>query len=96
MRKRKSEDSMQAIILAAGMGKRLGEFTKENTKCMVEVNGVRLIDRVLKQLSTLNLSRVVIVVGYEGQKLMDYLGDNYHGMRIEYVNNPIYDKTNKI
>ena len=78
------------------MGKRLGEFTKENTKCMVEVNGVRLIDRVLKQLSTLNLSRVVIVVGYEGQKLMDYLGDNYHGMRIEYVNNPIYDKTNNI
>lgn len=87
---------MQAIILAAGMGKRLGEFTKENTKCMVEVNGVRLIDRVLKQLSTLNLSRVVIVVGYEGQKLMDYLGDNYHSMRIEYVNNPIYDKTNNI
>ena len=42
---------MQAIILAAGMGKRLGEFTKENTKCMVEVNGVRLIDRVLGQLS---------------------------------------------
>ena len=78
------------------MGKRLGEFTKENTKCMVEVNGVRLIDRVLNQLSTLNLNRVVIVVGYEGQKLMDYLGDNYQGMRIEYVNNPIYDKTNNI
>ena len=87
---------MQAIILAAGMGKRLGEFTKGNTKCMVEVNGVRLIDRVLKQLSTLNLSRVVIVVGYEGQKLMDYVGDNYNGMPIEYVNNPIYDKTNNI
>ena len=68
---------MQAIILAAGMGKRLGEFTKENTKCMVEVNGVRLIDRVLNQLFTLNLNRVVIVVGYEGQKLMDYLGNNY-------------------
>ena len=87
---------MQAIILAAGMGKRLGEFTKENTKCMVEVNGVRLIDRVLKQLSTLNLSRVVIVVGYEGQKLMDYVGNEYDGMPIEYVNNPIYDKTNNI
>ena len=68
---------MQAIILAAGMGKRLGEYTKENTKCMVEVNGVRLIDRVLNQLFTLNLNRVVIVVGYEGQKLMDYLGNNY-------------------
>ena len=78
------------------MGKRLGEFTKENTKCMVQVNGTRLIDRVLKQLSALNLNRVVIVVGYEGQKLMDYLGNSYNGMPIEYVNNPIYDKTNNI
>ena len=55
---------MQAIILAAGMGKRLGELTKDNTKCMVEVNGVRLIDRTLNQLSRLELTRVVIVVGY--------------------------------
>ena len=78
------------------MGKRLGEFTKENTKCMVEVNGTRLIDRVLGQLSKLDLNRVVIVVGYEGEKLMDYVGNEYNGMPIEYVNNPIYDKTNNI
>lgn len=87
---------MQAIILAAGMGKRLGEYTKNNTKCMVPVNGIPLINRVLKQLSGLNLERVVIVVGYEGKKLMDYLGDSYNGLKIEYVNNPIYDKTNNI
>ena len=62
---------MQAIILAAGMGRRLGELTKENTKCMVEVNGVRLIDRLLGQLSGLSLRRVIIVVGYQGQNLMD-------------------------
>ncbi len=87
---------MQAIILAAGMGRRLGEFTKNNTKCMVEVNGVRLIDRLLGQLSKLNLRRVVIVVGYEGAKLRDYLGKSYNGLTIEYVDNPIYDKTNNI
>lgn len=87
---------MQAIILAAGMGKRLGEYTKNNTKCMVPVNGVKLIDRVLSQLAKLNLSRVVIVVGYEGQKLMDYLGNEHDGLKIEYINNPVYDKTNNI
>ena len=87
---------MQAIILAAGMGKRLGEYTKNNTKCMVPVNGTPLIDRVLKQLSVLNLNRVVIVVGYEGQKLMDYLGTEKDGLKLEYVNNPVYDKTNNI
>ena len=87
---------MQAIILAAGMGKRLGEYTESNTKCMVPVNGTKLIDRALLQLSHLSLNRVVIVVGYEGQKLMDYLGDEYNGLKIEYVINPIYDKTNNI
>lgn len=87
---------MQAIILAAGMGRRLGEYTQNNTKCMVPVNGVKLIDRMMRQLNKLNLKRVVMVVGYEGQKLMDYLGKDWNGLKIEYVNNPIYDKTNNI
>ena len=68
---------MQALVLAAGMGKRLGEYTRDNTKCMVPVNGTALIDRLLEQLSSLEISRVVMVVGYKGQKLMDYLGAHY-------------------
>ena len=88
---------MQAIILAAGMGRRLGEYTKDNTKCMLPVNGVRLIDRTLSQLSKLQLNRVVIVVGYQGQNLINYIGDRYVGqLNIEFVENPIYDKTNNI
>ena len=87
---------MQAVILAAGMGKRLGDLTKDNTKCMVEVNGVKLIDRVLTQLSKLSLKRVVLVIGYEGEKLRNYVGDNYKGLPVEYIENPVYDKTNNI
>ena len=87
---------MQAIILAAGMGKRLGELTKGNTKCMVKVNGVSLIDRVLTQLSTINLSKVIIVVGYQGKKLQEYLGNSYKGIHLQYIENPVYDKTNNI
>jgi histidinol-phosphate/aromatic aminotransferase/cobyric acid decarboxylase-like protein/choline kinase len=88
---------MQAIILAAGMGRRLGEYTKENTKCMLPVNGVRLIDRMLNQLANLNLNRVIIVVGYKGQNVIDAVGNRYDGrLKIEWANNPIYDKTNNI
>lgn len=87
---------MQAIILAAGMGKRLKELTQDNTKCMVKVNGVRLIDRALSQLAKLNLKRTVIVTGYEGVKLRKHVGRKWDGMRIDYVDNPIYDKTNNI
>ena len=88
---------MQAIILAAGMGRRLGELTSQNTKCMVKVNGVSLIDRLLGQLSRLALNRVVIVVGYKGQELKDYIGQRYADrLKIEYVENPVYDRTNNI
>lgn len=78
------------------MGKRLGKYTEHNTKCMVPVNGTPLIDRMLTQLNKLNLNRVVIVVGYEGKKLMDYLGNKYDNLKIEYATNPVYDKTNNI
>ncbi len=87
---------MQAIILAAGMGKRLKELTTENTKCMVEVNGVTLIDRMLHQLDRQYLSRIVIVVGYKGKKLIDYIETLDIKTPIIFINNPIYDKTNNI
>lgn len=87
---------MQGLILAAGMGKRLKELTKHNTKCMVQVNGVTLIERMLHQLENLHLSRIVIVVGYEGKKLIDFIDTLGIYTPICYVNNPIYDKTNNI
>ncbi len=87
---------MQGLILAAGMGKRLKELTQGNTKCMIRVNGETLIERALRQLDKLVLSRIVIVVGYEGQKLIDYIATLPVSTPICYVENPIYDKTNNI
>ena len=92
---------MQAIILAAGMGRRLGEKTRDNTKCMVEVNGVRLIDRLLRQLSVLDLQRVIIVVGYKGKELREYVTSQYGPQltarcQLQFAENPVYDKTNNI
>ena len=87
---------MQAIILAAGMGKRLKKLTAGNTKCMVKVNGVTLIERMLTQLDELDLSKIVIVVGYEGKKLIDYVSSLSVKTKLEFIDNPIYDKTNNI
>ncbi len=87
---------MQAIILAAGMGKRLKDLTQNNTKCMVKVNGVTLIDRMLHQIERADLSRIIIVVGYEGQKLIDYIDTLDIKTPITYIDNPIYYKTNNI
>ena len=79
------------------MGKRLGALTRHNTKCMIEVGGVRLIDRMLQGLSKLNLQRVVIVAGYQGEDLKRHIGQRYADrLHIEYIDNPVYDRTNNI
>lgn len=87
---------MQAIILAAGMGKRLKELTSNATKCMVKVNGVTLAQRTLSSLDRQGLSRIVVVIGYEGQKLKEYIETLQLNTPIVYVDNPVYYKTNNI
>lgn len=87
---------MQAVILAAGMGKRLKELTQHNTKCMVKVNGISLIERMLHQIDRHNLTRIIIVVGYEAKSLMDFIKSLDIKTPILFVNNPIYDKSNNI
>ena len=87
---------MQAIILAAGMGKRLKYLTQDKTKCMIKVNGITLIERMLRQLENQNLSRIVIVVGYQNQNLIKHIETLAIKTPIEYVYNDMYYKTNNI
>lgn len=90
------ENIMQAIILAAGMGKRLKELTKDSTKCMIKVNGVTLIERMLSQLDKLNLSGIIIVVGYKAEELISFISNLAVQTPIIFVTNDIYYKTNNI
>lgn len=87
---------MQGLILAAGMGKRLKGFTAGRPKCMVKVNEITLIERMLKILDKKSLSKIIIVVGCYGQELIDYISTLNIQTPIVYVNNEIYDKTNNI
>ena len=87
---------MQAIILAAGMGKRLGALTQDNTKCMIRVGGVTLIERLLRQLDRLHLERIILVVGYKAQELKDFIATLPVQTPMLYVENTVYDKTNNI
>lgn len=87
---------MRAIILAAGMGKRLGKYTRDGTKCMVEVNGKALVDYALDAIEAAGIRDVTIVVGYRKDKLIAHLEGRHPGLAIEYVANDVYDKTNNI
>ena len=87
---------MQGLILAAGMGNRLGKYTKDNTKGMVEVNGRKMVDLSLERLYEVGIRKTILVVGYHASNIVEYIGDRYLDMEIVYVENTIYDKTNNI
>lgn len=92
---------MQALMLAAGMGKRLGHYTKNATKCMVPVNGKTLIEYAIEALVKNGVKKMIIVVGYKRDVLIDFINskfnkDNLNGMKIEFIENKVYNKTNNI
>lgn len=63
---------------------------------MVRVNGRTLIERALGILDKKGLSRIVVVVGYEAQNLIKYIRELEIKTPIQFIDNPVYDKTNNI
>jgi len=90
------DDPVQVLILAAGMGWRLDPLTSNTPKCLVEVNGTPIVINALNILTRHPLDRIVIVIGHLGERVKQVLGDQFNGVPIEYVVNPIYDSTNNI
>lgn len=79
---------MKALILAAGRGKRLGELTQTKNKCLLEVNGRPLIASSLDYASQLDISEIIIIVGYQAEKIKKYCGNEYNGKPVKYVFQP--------
>lgn len=92
---------MQALMLAAGMGKRLGKYTKNNTKCMLEVDGKTLIERATEALLDAGIKKFVMVVGYRGENVKKYILEECKNPRMKemefvFIDNDVYDRTNNI
>lgn len=87
---------MQAVILAAGMGRRLKEHTKDKTKCMVKVGGMTLIERGLRILDEEGLSQIVIVTGYQAQGLKAHVASLTLKTPVVYVDNTEYEKSSNL
>ena len=78
----------KVILLVAGEGKRLRPYTLDRPKCMVEIDGISLIDRQLSILKTESLNNIVMVGGYKIEMLKQY--------GIKLINNPRYYETNML
>ena len=89
---------MQALMLAAGKGARLGKYTRNNTKCMLEVNGKTLLERAIDSLHEANIDKFIIVLGYKKENVINFIKEKGLDKKINitYVYNDIYDTTNNI
>ncbi len=87
---------MQGLMLAAGMGKRLGKYTQGNTKCMLEVAGETLIERAVNALKSAGIHRLIMVVGYKSENLKNFIKQKIKDMEIIFIDNDNYDKSNNI
>ncbi|MCI9149332.1 MAG: phosphocholine cytidylyltransferase family protein [Lachnospiraceae bacterium] len=83
----------KAIILAAGIGKRMQPLTFETPKPLVRVNGIRMIDTVIQGLHLNHITEIYVVVGYRKEKFR-FLETEYPGLKL--IENPYYDSCNNI
>jgi NDP-sugar pyrophosphorylase family protein len=83
---------MQAVILAAGRGTRMGLLTEKTPKPLLEVDGKTLIEHKLDELPE-EVEEVIIIVGYLGSKIQERIGGSYRDMRILYEEQDVLDGT---
>lgn len=92
----KNEQVRTALLLAAGTGSRLSPLTDNAPKCLVSVNEISILERLIHSLQLHNFKRLVIVVGHQADCIRNFLGTRAGGMEIEYINSPLYNTTNNI
>ena len=83
---------MQAIILAAGVGSRLGSLTKKKPKSLLQINGLNLIENQIKQLKDLNINKIIIVVGFGAAQIKK----KKIGKKFTFILNKKFKSTNNI
>src|SRR5712691_687253 len=83
---------MKAVILAAGVGKRLAAITKDRPKCLLEFGGRSLLVRYLDALLEVGIKSAVLVVGHKQDMIRAAAGESYRGLAIRYVVNDQYHR----
>ncbi len=93
---KKNKQITTALLLAAGSGGRLRPLTDDQPKCLTEVDGIPILERLVDCLCQQGFTRLVVVVGYLEQNIREFLGEQRGSLSIEYVVNPKYRTTNNI
>lgn len=85
---------MQAIILAAGLSKRLRPLTDNTPKCLLEVGGKTILQMTIDNILKNGISEFVMVTGYRENMIKDFISAQYRGLNIKYITNSDYENNN--
>ncbi len=87
---------MIGVILAAGMAKRLRPLTDKMPKCLLKVGNRTLLERTIDAMAATGITEFVIVTGYKGEMIRDFLGNPMGNPKISYIHNADYEHNNNI
>ncbi len=87
---------MIAVILAAGMASRLRPLTNDRPKCLLTVGNRCLLQRTVDSLTAAHISELVVVTGYRGGMIREFLIATYPKLSIHFIDNADYTATNNI
>jgi choline kinase len=85
-----------ALLLAAGTGSRLRPLTLDAPKCLTEVGGQPILGRLLENLRSQGIRRLVVVTGYLDSYVREFVHKHQGELQVDYVFNPVYQTTNNI
>ena len=83
---------MKAVILAAGVGRRLQSVTQGKPKCLMEIGGQSLLSRHLEALTQLGMSEIVLVVGFAQEAIREAVAAESHRVPIQWVVNEQFER----
>ncbi len=85
---------MDAVIIAAGSGTRFGYITRDNPKPLIQLREKALIQWVMDSLISGGVTKIHIVVGYQGNKIIKKIGNEYNGVSVNFIENKIWERGN--
>lgn len=84
------------MLLAAGTGSRLFPLTDTHHKCLTEVNGIPILEQQVACLEHWGFEELVVVIGYQGDQIREFLSATVSDLKVRYIENPQYRTTNNL
>lgn len=85
---------MKAIILTAGVGSRIRPLTDNTPKCLLDINGKTILERMVENVSGCGITQFVVITGYLQEQVTSFITEHFPRLKFSFVHNEKYAETN--